>query len=307
MPDSLLFIFIQMSSACHNTVTYKFIGQENIIVSSSSGTVTLYKHHKNSQTLGIIHQWDKLHRHAIDQPSPCTCIATRGDEVIVSAGEDGRINVLHIGQKSPNPYKDTRDSSTINSIIFLKQTEFITVNSTGQLKIYDMRLNSSQPSQTLSLTGDLSPLQCIDKHPGQPHIITTGGQDGTLVWEVKFHKQNPDHIFTCSEDGSVWHWDGSNVNSVAMATGSAPLLAGTGAGSGGGLSTASHFQFGGSGVRESSPWLATDIAKNKIEINALVSEDFCNLPVNSLDIEGHSLLCGTDGETILQISLPMLR
>lgn len=38
-------------------------------------------------------------------------------------------------------------------------------------------------------TGDLSPLQCIDKHPGQPHIITTGGQDGTLgIWDLRHDK-----------------------------------------------------------------------------------------------------------------------
>lgn len=29
------------------------------------------------------------------------------------------------------------------------------------------------------------------------------------VWEVHFHPSNPDHLFTCSEDGSLWHWDAS--------------------------------------------------------------------------------------------------
>lgn len=30
-----------------------------------------------------------------------------------------------------------------------------------------------------------------------------------IVWEVHFHPAKPDHIFTCSEDGSLWHWDAS--------------------------------------------------------------------------------------------------
>ena len=37
------------------------------------------------------------------------------------------------------------------------------------------------------------------------------------VWEVKFHTSHPDNLFSCSEDGSVWHWNGSNINTAAMA------------------------------------------------------------------------------------------
>ena len=35
------------------------------------------------------------------QSSPCTCLASRGDEMIVSAGEDGRINVITLDQRQP--------------------------------------------------------------------------------------------------------------------------------------------------------------------------------------------------------------
>lgn len=37
-----------------------------------------------------------------------------------------------------------------------------------------------------------------------------------VVWEVKFHKTNSDHLFTCSEDGAVWHWDSSLVGANHM-------------------------------------------------------------------------------------------
>lgn len=30
------------------------------------------------------------------------------------------------------------------------------------------------------------------------------------VWEVHFHPTNPDHLFTCSEDGSLLHWETSS-------------------------------------------------------------------------------------------------
>ena len=31
------------------------------------------------------------------------------------------------------------------------------------------------------------------------------------VSEVHFHEQQPDHMFSCSQSGDVWHWNGSNV------------------------------------------------------------------------------------------------
>jgi len=38
-------------------------------------------------------------------------------------------------------------------------------------------------------TGDLTPLQCVDKHPSQPHIVATGGDDGTLgIWDLRQDK-----------------------------------------------------------------------------------------------------------------------
>ena len=39
------------------------------------------------------------------------------------------------------------------------------------------------------------------------------------VWEVKFHPTSPDHLFSCSEDGSIWHWDASSVPQTVAGTG----------------------------------------------------------------------------------------
>uniref|UniRef100_A0ABM0LZ64 Nucleoporin Nup43-like n=1 Tax=Saccoglossus kowalevskii TaxID=10224 RepID=A0ABM0LZ64_SACKO len=140
------------------------------------------------------------------------------------------------------------DSCTIHAVSYLKQYEVITVSSTGQLKIWDLRQSSSEPSRTFVLTGERVPLHCIDKHPNQPHIVATGGQDGVLtiwdmrqdtypvtlldahssdMWEVKFHPSNPDNLFTCSEDGSVWHWDNTS-SQVSMATQLSTSMAGSG-------------------------------------------------------------------------------
>lgn len=45
---------------------------------------------------------------------------------------------------------DKADSCTINGIMFLKQSEIVTVNSYGQLKLFDLRQNSDSPVQIFS-------------------------------------------------------------------------------------------------------------------------------------------------------------
>jgi len=40
-----------------------------------------------------------------------------------------------------------------------------------------------------------------------------------VVWEVRFHPSHPSHLFTCSNDGSLWHWDSSDITSFSSATG----------------------------------------------------------------------------------------
>jgi hypothetical protein len=76
----------------------------------------------------------------------------------------------------------------------------------------------------------------------------------------------------------------------------------TGAGSGGAnFSVNPSFQFGGS--EAVSKWLCSD--NKKMEINSLIDDNI--LPVNSLDIESQTLICGTDSESIITIKLPSLR
>ena len=38
------------------------------------------------------------------------------------------------------------------------------------------------------------------------------------VWEVRFHPTHSDNLFTCSDDGSIWHWDGTSMSSAVNIT-----------------------------------------------------------------------------------------
>lgn len=200
---------------------------------------------------------------------------------------------------------DNADSSTLHAVTFLRTTEILTVNSIGQLKIWDFRQQRNEPAQIFSLTGDRVPLHCVDRHPNQQHIVATGGQDGMLsiwdirqgtmpvsllnaheaeMWEVHFHPSNPDHLFTCSEDGSLWHWDTSTDVSEK------PSFLHQG-----GRSTA---YFSHSTINQSvvSAWLSNDPTKDRMEITNLIPNQ--TLSVNTLDVLGPCLVYGTDAEAI---------
>uniref|UniRef100_A0A9L0R1P8 Nucleoporin 43 n=1 Tax=Equus caballus TaxID=9796 RepID=A0A9L0R1P8_HORSE len=109
------------------------------------------------------------------------------------------------------------------------------------------------------------------------------------LWEVHFHPSNPDHLFTCSEDGSLWHWDASTdapeKSSLFHEGGRSSIFL-------------FHSISNQANVHQSviSSWLSTDPAKDRIEITSLLPNR--TLSVNSLDVLGPCLVCGTDAEAI---------
>ncbi|XP_006007599.1 nucleoporin Nup43 isoform X2 [Latimeria chalumnae] len=260
------------------------------------------------QRFSINQQWKRAHYHSCDN-APCTGVVCNSPE-IVTVGEDGRINLFRADHKEIVRTIDNADSSTLHAVTFLRTTEILTVNSIGQVKIWDFRQQGNEPSHIFSLTGDRVPLYCVDRHPNQQHIIATGGQDGTLsiwdvrhgsmpvslleahdseMWEVHFHPSNPDHLFTCSEDGSLWHWDAS-ANAVEKPSflhqGEKSILH---------VSRSTMVQ---PDLNQSltSVWLNSDSAKGRFDVTNMLSNQI--LSVNSLDVLGQCLVCGTDGEAI---------
>ncbi|XP_043925254.1 nucleoporin Nup43 isoform X2 [Protopterus annectens] len=286
----------------------QFLDVERMVTASSTGSVTVYRHHQNNQTLSISQRWERAHYHSCDS-APCTGIVCNSPE-IVTVGEDGRINFFRVDHKEVIRTLDNADSSTLHAVTFLRTTEILTVNSNGQLKIWDSRQQGNEPSQIFSVTGDRVPLYCVDKHPNQQHIVATGGQDGMLciwdvrnrkmpvsllnaheaeMWEVHFHPSNPDHLFSCSEDGTLWHWDAS------VSTAEIPTFLHQG---GRNTTLLSRTTFGQTSVNQSvsSAWLTMDTSKGRLEITNLLPS--YTMSVNSLDVLEQCLVCGTDGEAI---------
>ncbi|XP_053238121.1 nucleoporin Nup43 [Podarcis raffonei] len=284
----------------------EFLDQERIVTASSTGSVTIFRHHQNNQTLSLNQKWKNAHYYdASGGSASCTGIICNSPEIF-TVGEDGRINVFEVDHKEAKRTIDNADSSTLHAVTQLRTTEILTVNSIGQLKVWDFRQQGNEPSQIFSLTGERVPLHCVDRHPSQQHIVATGSQDGMLsiwdvrqggmpvsllnahdaeLWEVHFHPSNPDHLFTCSEDGALWHWDVSTDVSERKS------FLHTG-----GRSTTTYLPHSAVNQSVTSAWLSNDPTKDRMEITNLVSNP--TLSVNSLDVLGSCLVYGTDAESI---------
>jgi len=75
-------------------------------------------------------------------------------------------------------------------------------------------------------------------------------------------------------------------------------------GSGGG-SLLSATSGGPQSLPITSPWLGLESGRSKMEISTLLPNQ--SLPINSLDIEDHTLVCGSDEEAIYTIDIPAIR
>ena len=92
-------------------------------------------------------------------------------------------------------------------------------------------------------------------------------------------------MFTCSEDGSLWHWDATRR--------AAPVMSGT---------PSAHIGLGitaGSGVSY-SPWLLDDSGRTEIHVTNILP--WHRMPVHSLDAQMRKLVCGTDSEAVIVIN-----
>ena len=67
-----------------------------------------------------------------------------------------------------------------------------------------------------------------------------------------------------------------------------------------------HSQAGGASHHGiTCPWLGLESGRSKMEITTLLPNQ--TLPVNTLDIEAETLVCGTDEEAIYTVDLPGIR
>jgi len=275
----------------------QFLTSDVVATASSDGSVTLLRIDRDSLTNNStgykfvqVNKWNKIH-------SSCNGLSVNGDS-IVSVGSDGKIFLLNGRRPAPLRTYANADSGSICCPLFLKQDQVASANSRGQVKIWDLRSSEEVPTKTCHLAMDLVGITSMAKHPTQPHVIVGGGANGVLAFwdlrgnqdyplsvvkahtdavsEVHFHEQQPDHMFSCSQSGDVWHWNGSNVAKNSSTT---------------------------SGVFNTSSvqniWLNSELVKNRVDTKPLMAKQA--LPVNSMSIHGSSVLVAGDSEAIFVI------
>lgn len=259
---------------------------------SSNGSVSMYKLDKMSSSTGLepLHSWSALHSFKSGRKCPCTDLCI--EDNIATCGEDGSIHILDMTRPTPVRSLVSCDSCTLNSIIWVSPQSVAVVNTSGQLKVFDIRQSGTQPIQKFILSSaDFSSLNCLDKHPSQHHLVATGSYNGVLgiydlrqdgvpvtileghsgnsISDIKFHCRSPDMLFTSAYDGTVWQWNGGKPHQGA----------------------------GDSG--EQSVWFLADAVKHRIEVSELTSlytqaGSMSGYPVNCLDVCNNMLVCGGD-------------
>ena len=297
----------------------QFINPDIAICASSDGTVTALKigreftsaPSKELETasgwaLQEIGKWDKFHSMQFTDAS-CNSVAC-SSENFATVGEDGKINLANIKRQEAIRSYETADSCSLNAVIFMRNDEIAAANMRGQLKIWDLRSKDQEPTRTCVLSSEQISIGCIAKHPTQQHILCSGSEDGMLAFwdlrsqvhpvtllnaheqsvsEIQFHQQQPDHMFSCSQNGDIWHWNGSNIakkssNALNFGNQMTPNLENVHT-----LDTA-------------CPWLNSEAVKNRVETQSLMTRQ--PLPVNSIDVLGDSILVGADNEAMYLIN-----
>ncbi|ESN99224.1 hypothetical protein HELRODRAFT_189038 [Helobdella robusta] len=280
-----------------------FMNETSILSSSSNGDINILHFNEDYQKLDLKHTYSKVHYYAGKVGCPCTSVCFNEDSsIIASAGEDGCINAIKNAGTQNAVTRIAVDNVTINGISFVDQSTVGTINLVGHLNLYDIRSCNKSSSKKFAVTGNLMSLLCMDQHPSQPHIVCAGGSDGQLfVWDlrsdgapiaihkghsanmldVKFHPQMPNNLFTCSQDGTLWHWQScESPNSFHLDN---------------------YFkEFAGNNISNISSWLLDgEKSSRKIVSNLLPDNMF---PINTLDVSHNRLICGLDSEQLYLFS-----
>ncbi|XP_018321857.1 nucleoporin Nup43 [Agrilus planipennis] len=298
--DTDTYPFILKSCAFQGDVTeLQFVDLDSFVVSSSYGSVYLMRITSNEKELIDIEaciNWNKIHNFSENEVAPCTSLSCYKND-IVTCGEDGRINLLTSQHQNIVYSNNNADSCCINCVTFLKFNEVLTGNNRGLLKIWDFRQNQSSLCNSFILGQDQIAVTCVAVHPSQQHILVTGDEEGSItVWdlrkntfpvnlltvhtesisEIMFHPDHPDHLFSCSTAGEIWHWLSSSP------------------------ATNTHTKLLNLQETDHNPWYISDNVKNKLEVFNLMPK--LHFPINSLDLSRDRVLCGCDNEAIYLIS-----
>lgn len=283
---------VPVSSLPHqgDVTDIQYVTRDSFMVGSSTGAVRLCRHNAEDK-VEAVSCWDKVHSF-ITGPAPCTSLACSGEQ-IASVGEDGKLVILNPNQKKPVRVLEGVGGCSLYAVMFVRTHEVLTSSMQGHLKLWDLR--APQQAKGLLFNPDQVAVCNLAGHPTQQHLVAAGGEDGTLaLWDmrntghpftiiaahngpicqVQFHPVAPEHLFTCGFDGQLLHWDASASAKPTHLSYKGPQDV-----SGGSVTV----------------WLGSEVSRGATDTTCILQSP---LPINSLDVEGATLIAGSDNEAI---------
>ncbi|EDV93305.1 nucleoporin Nup43 [Drosophila grimshawi] len=272
----------------------EFVNEDTLAVSCADGHLSLLKVHRavEEDQLERMERSERLHEFKCSQKSaPCTAIDIYGND-IATVGEDGCVNVLSAHNLKQVKRTIDADSISLLSVCFVNQHQLVTGNRMGVIRMLDVRVDSTGQQDISFAAASQDPknsnfVSAMATHPMQQHILICGSEEGSItVWDLRnfeypasylsahnspitdigYHRQDPSKLFSAAEAGEVWMWS-EKKQLIDMSKNDG-----------------------------NSAWLSGNRVRSLVNVDGVLT-DIRN-PVNSFDVHGSRLICGSDKEVI---------
>ncbi|KAH8395938.1 hypothetical protein KR215_012255, partial [Drosophila sulfurigaster] len=272
----------------------EFVTDDILAVSSADGHLSLLNVQRavEEDQMQRTARSERLHEFKCSGTSaPCTAVAVYGTD-IATVGEDGYVNVLSANNLKQVKRSIEADSMSLLAVNFVSQQQLVTANRMGVIRMFDTRLASeTQPKIAFMVAcqdaKSCNFVSCMATHPMQQHILICGSEEGSItVWDLRnleypasylsahnspitdigFHNQDPSKLFSSAGSGEVWMWSENKTHIDP------------------------NQQDG------KSAWLSGDRVRALVNVDGVLSN--IRKPINSFDVHGTRLLCGSDSEAV---------
>ncbi|XP_034487940.1 nucleoporin Nup43 [Drosophila innubila] len=272
----------------------EFVSNDTLAVSCADGHLSILNVQRavEEDQIERTARSDRLHEFKCSNTSaPCTAIAVYGTDV-ATVGEDGCVNVLNANNLKQVKRTIDADSMSLLAVSYVSQHQLVTANRMGVIRMFDTRISSEGQPKIAFMAAcqdakSSNYVSAMATHPMQQHILICGSEEGSItVWDMRnlefpasylsahsspitdigFHRQDPSKLFTAAEAGEVWMWSENKTHiDPAQQDGK-------------------------------NAWLSGDRVRALVNVDGVLTN--IRKAVNSFDVHGSRLVCGSDTEAV---------
>uniref|UniRef100_A0AAG5DUG4 Nucleoporin Nup43 n=1 Tax=Anopheles atroparvus TaxID=41427 RepID=A0AAG5DUG4_ANOAO len=209
-------------------IGFEFVDEQTIACATSEGALSILAITKDS----ITEKFSLPNFHSFNNGlvAACTGISVY-DRNVATIGENGCLNI--VSAASASVLRTIRDNNACSMccLSFVKPDTVLVSSRYGNIDCYDIRRDSDEPVLTLSTKSEdeeeLTDTTCISYLPTQNQIVFAGLENGSIMgWDlrnpgifstqlkphdsqvnvIKFRKNDPNMMFSATEEGDVYQW-----------------------------------------------------------------------------------------------------